>query len=102
MLDRARLKTLIDECVDGNTMLSEGLRRKPAPDMLLAASRLGVAPERTAVFGTATDGVAAGRAGGFALVVAVDQGGEADALRAEGADLVVSDLGEILEHQLAA
>jgi hypothetical protein len=32
----------------------------------------------------------------------VDQGGEADGLRAQGADLVVADLGGILEHELAA
>jgi beta-phosphoglucomutase-like phosphatase (HAD superfamily) len=103
MLDHAHLSAFIDECVDGNTMLAESLRRKPAPDMLLAACRyLGVEPEHAAVFEATPDGVAAGRAGRFELVVAVDQGGEADALRARGADLVVSELGEIIEHELAA
>ena len=102
MLDSARLGTLIDDRVDGNTMIAEGLRRKPAPDMLLAACRhLGAEPERTVVFETTRDGVAAGRAGGFELVFAVDQGGDAAELRAEGADLVVSDLGEILEQGLS-
>jgi hypothetical protein len=43
----------------------------------------------------------AGRSGGFELVVAVDQEGNAKALRDRGADLVVADLGEILEHALA-
>lgn len=103
LLDRAGLGPLVDERVDGTTAHDEGLRRKPAPDMLLAACRrLGVAPERTAVFETTLDGVAAGRAGGFDLVVAVDHGGEAGALRARGADLVVSDLGDIVERALAA
>jgi HAD superfamily hydrolase (TIGR01509 family) len=103
MLDRARLTSLIDDRVDGNTMAVEGLRRKPAPDMLLAACHhLGVEPERAAVFETTRDGVRAGRAGGFELVVAVDQSGDANALRAQGADLVVADLGEILEHAVAA
>jgi len=103
MLDSARLGTLIDDRVDGNTMIAEGLHRKPAPDMLLAACRrVGAEPERTVVFETTRDGVAAGRAGGFEVVVGVDQGGDAAELRAEGADLVVSDLGEILEKQLSA
>jgi beta-phosphoglucomutase-like phosphatase (HAD superfamily) len=103
LLDRARLASLIDECVDGNTALDEHLRRKPAPDMLLAACRkLGAEPSRTVVFETTVDGVSAGRAGGFELVVAVDRGGEANALQAHGADVVVTHVGEILEHNLAA
>jgi beta-phosphoglucomutase-like phosphatase (HAD superfamily) len=103
LLDSARLGGLIDDLVDGNTMDVEGLRRKPEPDMLLAVCRhLGVEPQHAAVFGSGMDGVAAGRAGGFELVVAVDQGGDAGALRARGADRVVSDLGEILEAQLTA
>ena len=103
LLDRAGLADLVDEGVDGTAVRTEALRRKPAPDMLLAASRrLGVAPDHTAVFETSADGVQAGRTGGFELVVAVDRGGEANALRARGADIVVSDLGEILAHALAA
>jgi HAD superfamily hydrolase (TIGR01509 family) len=103
LLERAHLTTLIDACVDGNAALAEGLRRKPAPDMLLAACRsLAAQPERTAVFETTRAGVVAGRAGGFGLVIAVDQEGNAQSLRTQGADLVVADLGEILEHALAA
>lgn len=103
LLERAGLSDLVDAGVDGTAMRVEGLRRKPAPDMLLAASRLlGAGPERTAVYETTVDGVEAGRAGGFPVVVAVDHGGEEAALRARGADEVVSDLGEILAHSLAA
>jgi HAD superfamily hydrolase (TIGR01509 family) len=103
MLERAHLSGLIEERVDGNTMVAEHLRRKPSADALLSACRhLGVEPERTAVFETSPDGVAAGRAGGFELIVAVDQTGDGEALRAEGADLVVADLGELLEQRLAA
>jgi HAD superfamily hydrolase (TIGR01509 family) len=103
MLDRAHLTGLIDECVDGNTMLAEHLRRKPEPDTLLSACRhLGVEPDQTVVFETSPDGVAAGRAGGFELVVGVDQFGDANALRTQGADLVIADLGELLESRLAA
>jgi hypothetical protein len=32
-------------------------------------------------------------------VVGVDRSGEADALRARGADVVVGDLDELLEHE---
>jgi beta-phosphoglucomutase-like phosphatase (HAD superfamily) len=101
LLERARLTGLIDEYVDGNTARSEQLRRKPAPDMLLAACRhLGVSPERTVVFETTAAGVDAGRAGDFKLVVAVDRDGETPGLWAHGADVVVTDLGELLGRQL--
>lgn len=103
MLEQAQLASLVDALIDGDMMVSEGLRRKPAADTLLAACRhLGVEPARTAVFETTADGVTAGRAGGFELVVGVDQAGEAGPLRAGGADLVVTDLGELLERRLAA
>ena len=101
LLDGAGLTTLIDEYIDGNAIISAGLRRKPAPDMLLAAcAALGVEPARTVVFETAEDGVIAGKAGGFELVVGVEQEGDAKALRARGADLVISDLGQMLERSL--
>jgi beta-phosphoglucomutase-like phosphatase (HAD superfamily) len=103
LLERAGLSDLVDEGVDGTTVRAEGLHRKPSPDMLLAAGRrLGVPPEHTAVFETSVDGVVAGRGGGFDVVVAVDHGGQASALRSRGADLVVSDLGEVLARSLAA
>lgn len=102
LLDRAHLAMLVDDFVDGNTMVAEGLHRKPSPDALLAACRhLGVEPERTAVFETGRDGVVAGHTGGFELVVAVEQEGDGRALLAEGADRVIADLGDILEQVLA-
>jgi beta-phosphoglucomutase-like phosphatase (HAD superfamily) len=48
------------------------------------------------VFEDALAGVEAGRAGKFAFVVGVDRVGQADALSAHGADVVVSDLAELL------
>ena len=73
------------------------LRGKPAPDTYLAAARmLGVQPAAAAVFEDALAGVEAGRAGGFALVIGVDRVGHAEALRKHGADIVVSDLAELL------
>ncbi len=102
LLERAHLSTLIDEVVDGNTARSDQLRRKPAPDMHLAACRrLDVEPEHTALFETTHDGLLAGQAGRFEAVVMVEQDGNAASLRAQGADRVVADLGEILERALA-
>jgi alpha,alpha-trehalose phosphorylase len=57
---------------------------------------LGVSPARAVVVEDALAGVQAGRAGGFGLVVGVDREGGGDALRAHGADVVVTDLAELL------
>jgi beta-phosphoglucomutase-like phosphatase (HAD superfamily) len=66
---------------------------------LAAAEVLGVEPARAAVFEDAVAGVAAGRAGAFGFVVGVDRTGSAAALREHGADIVVDDLGELLEER---
>ncbi|WP_007511013.1 beta-phosphoglucomutase family hydrolase [Pseudofrankia saprophytica] len=95
----AGLADLLQVRVDGETIAQRGLAGKPAPDTFLAAAReLGVPPERAAVFEDAEAGVAAGRAGGFGYVVGLDRigHGHADALRAHGADVVVTDLGDLL------
>jgi len=74
------------------------LRGKPAPDTFLAGARaLGVQPGEAAVFEDALAGVEAGRAGGFGFVIGVDRVGQAEALREHGADLVVTDLAELMD-----
>lgn len=94
----AGLEDLIEERVDGVVALEQGLPGKPAPDTFLAAARrLGVEPASAAVFEDALAGVAAGRAGNFGVVVGVDRGNQADALRANGADIVVNDLADLLD-----
>jgi beta-phosphoglucomutase family hydrolase len=91
------IEDLFDQVVDGLVAEREQLAGKPAPDTYLAGARLlGVGPKQAAVFEDALAGVAAGRAGGFAFVVGVDRVGQADALRAHGADVVVSDLAELM------
>jgi len=60
-----------------------------------AADGLSVRPGRCAVITGDAEGVAAARDAGFALVVAVDETGDPDALRRLGADAVVADLGEV-------
>lgn len=83
--------------VDGVTLREEHLAGKPAPDSFLrAAELLGVAPDAAAVFEDALSGVAAGRAGHFGFVVGVDRVGQAEELRRNGADVVVTDLSQLL------
>lgn len=78
---------------------------KPDPALFLeAARRLDSLPERTAVVGDALAGVEAGRRGGFGLVIGVDRTGDPSTgvrLRRHGADIVVSDLGELLPKEPA-
>lgn len=97
VVEAAGIAGLLEVRVDGLTAREEGLRGKPQPDTFLAAAdRLGVAPEHAAVFEDALAGVAAGRAGGFGLVVGIDRVGQADALKEHGADMVVRDLADLL------
>jgi beta-phosphoglucomutase family hydrolase len=98
VLDVAGLTDLIDHRVDGVTAKERGLPGKPEPDTFIAAAAdLGVGKDEAVVFEDALAGVAAGKAGGFGFVVGVDRLGQADALRAQGADIVVSDLADLLE-----
>ncbi len=98
ILDSAGIEGLFDVRIDGVIAKQRGLRGKPAPDTFLAAAEaLRVPATRAVVFEDAQAGVAAGRAGGFALVVGVDRVGQAQALLEHGADIVVKDLAELLE-----
>jgi len=91
------LERLIELRIDGLVARERQLPGKPAPDTFLAAAaELGLPPERCAVFEDAEVGVQAGRAGGFGHVVGVDRTGHAQALREHGADVVVTDLAELL------
>jgi len=96
VLEAAGLMSLFDARVDGVESDRLELQGKPAPDIFLeAAGRLAVDPRRTAVVEDAIAGVQAGRAGGFALVIGIDRAHQAMALKAHGADVVVSDLMDV-------
>jgi HAD superfamily hydrolase (TIGR01509 family) len=98
VLRAAGIADLFEQRIDGVVADREHLKGKPAPDTFLAGARaLGVEPSQAAVFEDALAGVEAGHAGGFGFVVGVDRVGQADALRAHGADIVVSDLADLLE-----
>jgi HAD superfamily hydrolase (TIGR01509 family) len=98
VLEAAGIDDLFEVRIDAIVARRERLKGKPAPDTFLAAARaLAVKPAEAAVFEDALAGVAAGRAGRFGFVVGVDRAGQADALREHGADVVVTDLAELLE-----
>lgn len=97
VLRAASLLELFDARVDGHRIDRLGLPGKPAPDTFLhAAELIGVPPARALVVEDALAGVAAGRAGGFGLVIGVARKASPEALRRAGADLVVADLGELV------
>ena len=100
VLDAADLSRFVQARVDGTDIARQKLRGKPAPDSFLAGARaFGVDPRNAAVFEDALSGIEAGRAGGFGYVVGVDRvggGQHAAAMRAAGADVVVTDLAELL------
>lgn len=99
VLNAASLSDLFDARVDGLVAARLGLAGKPAPDTFLEGARLiGVPPDKAVVFEDALAGVEAGRAGNFGYVVGVDRVGQADGLRAHGADVVVDDLAELLDE----
>ncbi|WP_181163722.1 trehalose-phosphatase [Pontibacter mangrovi] len=92
ILAAAGLEAFFEVRVDGVVAEALKLRGKPQPDVFLeAARRLGIAPKQAAVFEDAQAGVAAGKAGGFALVVGIDRTNQAEELLANGADLVLQE-----------
>jgi beta-phosphoglucomutase-like phosphatase (HAD superfamily) len=97
VVGRAGLTSLFELIYDGNDLARDGLLGKPRPDVFLrAAARLGVRPAAAAVVEDAVAGIAAARAGGFALVIGIDRGAGRAELAAAGADLVVHDLAELM------
>ncbi len=98
VLRTAGIRDRFGVVVDGVVAEREDLASKPAPDMFLAAARmLQVEPDRAAAVEDALSGVRSAAAGGFGLVIGVDRGVGADALRAAGADAVVDDLADLVE-----
>ena len=99
VLEAAGLTSFVEHRVDGNTIVDEHLRGKPAPDSYLRGAELmGVAPANAAVFEDAISGVQAGAAGRFGYVVGIDRvgGSQAENMTAAGADIVVTDLDALL------
>ena len=99
VLEVTGLDKYVQQRVDGATMREEHIAGKPAPDSYLrAAQLLDVTPAQAAVYEDALAGVEAGRRGNFGCVVGVDRVGQGEALRDKGADVVVTDLAELLSE----
>ncbi len=101
MLELAGLATLLEERVDADVIRTEGLRARPAPDvLLLACSRLGVQPEEAVTFTHNPAGVAAGLAGGL-NVIGVAEGARGEALLGFGAERVIPSVSTLLDRVLS-
>ncbi len=88
---------MFDYVMHGGIAGEMGLPGKPAPDTFVAAAEaLGETPASCAVLEDAIAGVKAGKAGGFGYVIGVDRVGQREALLENGADIVLSDLAELV------
>lgn len=100
VLDAMGLGDLFSVRIDGVIADELGPAAKPELTMLVeAVNQLAVRPGRCVVVESSGAGVAAGRSGGFALVIGVDRTGEhiehSESVAWYGADLVVPDLSVI-------
>ena len=96
VLQAAGITQLFHARVDGHDIMRLALKGKPAPDAFReAAMRVNAEPSRAVVVEDANAGVAAGRAGGFGLVIGVDHIGQPQELREAGADVVVTSLAQV-------
>ncbi len=98
ILEAAGIADLFDVRVDGQTLQEENLQGKPEPDIFqTAADRLGFEVNQCVVIEDAFPGVEAGKKGKVLFVVGVARNeGEESSLTEAGADLVVKDLGEVM------
>ena len=92
-LDASKTAGLFEVIVNGDDVLLA----KPAPDIYkLALSKMGARPKQAAIVEDSGAGVEAARAAEVALVVGIQGTMSPSVLRQKGADLVVSDLSELV------
>ncbi len=96
ILQAAGIESLFGTRVDGIVYQELRLNGKPEPDIFLkACENLGVHPAHSVVVEDAVSGVQAGARGHFGLVIGIARESNADELKKNGADVVVTDLGEL-------
>ena len=96
ILEVAKIEDFFKTRVDGVVSIELGLQGKPEGDIFVtAAFNLGTIPAESIVVEDASSGVAAGRNGGFGLVIGLARENNQKELLENGADLVVTDLSEI-------
>jgi len=99
ILHATGIEDLFDARVDGIDIETLKLAGKPAPDLFIeACRRLNCRPERCIGVEDAIVGVQALKLANFGLVIGVDRIDHAAALYEAGADLVVSDPGDLLSR----
>ncbi len=97
VLKAVNLDDMFEARVDGVVSAEMGLNGKPEPDIFTTACRLmGVKPARSIVMEDAVSGVQAGSKGKFGLTLGIAREGNAEALKKNGADVVVEDLAEVM------
>jgi len=96
VLEAAGLTDLFETRVDGEVSLELGLCGKPEPDIFVrAAQNIGAQVSKSVCVEDASSGVAAGRNGGFALVIGIARENNKKELLENGADVAVDDLDKI-------
>ncbi len=101
ILKAADIEDLFEVRIDGVVSEKLGLKGKPEADIFItAAKKMGVEPSDSVVVEDAVAGVKAGRNGGFGLVIGVARGENIDALKAAGADVIVTDFKDVTTETL--
>ncbi len=96
VLEAVGLEHFFSARVDGVVSVELGLNGKPEPDIFTTAcEKMGVSPANSIVVEDAVSGVQAGAKGNFGLTLGIAREDNAEELRQNGADVVVSDLEEI-------
>jgi beta-phosphoglucomutase-like phosphatase (HAD superfamily) len=99
MLELAHLRGLVEARVDADAISVEGLRSRPAPDLVLAACRrVGVEPHEAVSFTHTPAGVVGARSAAV-TVIGVAEEADAELLRSYGAERVVSSLSQLLDSR---
>ena len=96
VLEAVRLEHFFFFFVDGVVSVELVLNGEPEPDIFTTAcKKLGASPAKSIVVEDAVSGVQAGAKGNFGLTLGIAREDNAEELRQNGADVVVSDLKEI-------
>ncbi|MFX1255233.1 MAG: HAD-IA family hydrolase [Promethearchaeota archaeon] len=96
ILEAAGLLDLFETRIDGVISSELGLKGKPEPDIFTTAcDNLGVSYDRAIIVEDAVSGVQAGVNGNFGLILGVARENNEQELKCNGADIVVTDLGEL-------
>lgn len=96
ILEQAGIDSLFNVVIDGVVSAKEQLKGKPEPDIFLKACELmKVQPIDSILVEDAVSGVKAGAKGGFGLTLGIARKNNAEELRLNGADYVISDFDEV-------